>query len=264
MLRAPNRGPTGLRIPDVQAFNWQSSEASSKMHGLSFRLARRAARGIGGSVSYTLARSRDNASTLGGGRTAVAQNDQDLDAEWGLSWFDRRHQLSANASIELPFGPNRPWLNGGGWAALAEGWRANTTSRGSRARRSRRRCPAPRATSPAAPTARCAPTTPARRFSSRPDDRSVLQHRRVLDSGVRRVRHRRPEHHHRAGQQVAQRELLARRAPHRQSSRRIERQRNLLNLVQYAGLDTNANSPTFGQITSVRPMRSMTLSNFRY
>jgi hypothetical protein len=37
---------------------------------------------------------------------------------------------------------------------------------------------------------------------------------------------------------------------------------NLLNLVQYAGLDTNANSPTFGQITSVRPMRSMTL-NFR-
>ena len=38
---------------------------------------------------------------------------------------------------------------------------------------------------------------------------------------------------------------------------------NLLNLVQYAGLDTNANSPTFGQITSVRPMRSMTL-NFRF
>jgi len=33
--------------------------------------------------------------------------------------------------------------------------------------------------------------------------------------------------------------------------------------VQYAGLDTNANSPTFGQITSVRPMRSMTL-NFRF
>ena len=34
---------------------------------------------------------------------------------------------------------------------------------------------------------------------------------------------------------------------------------NLLNLVQYAGLDTNVNSPTFGQITSVRPMRSVTL-----
>ena len=47
----------------------------------------------------------------------MAQNDQDLDAEWGLSSFDRRHQLSADTSIELPFGPNRPWLNGGGtWA----------------------------------------------------------------------------------------------------------------------------------------------------
>ena len=37
---------------------------------------------------------------------------------------------------------------------------------------------------------------------------------------------------------------------------------NLLNLVNYAGLNTTVNSPGFGQITSVRPMRSVTL-NFR-
>jgi hypothetical protein len=38
---------------------------------------------------------------------------------------------------------------------------------------------------------------------------------------------------------------------------------NLLNMVNYAGLDTNVNSPTFGQITSVRGMRTIRL-NFRF
>ena len=40
---------------------------------------------------------------------------------------------------------------------------------------------------------------------------------------------------------------------------------NLLNAVQWAGVDTNVNSPTFGQVTSVRPMRTITVSaRFRY
>ena len=40
---------------------------------------------------------------------------------------------------------------------------------------------------------------------------------------------------------------------------------NLLNLVNYAAVDTVVNSPTFGQVTSVRPMRSMQLNvRFRY
>ncbi len=32
---------------------------------------------------------------------------------------------------------------------------------------------------------------------------------------------------------------------------------NLLNMVNYAAIDTVVNSPTFGQVLSVRPMRSM-------
>ena len=114
IVRAPNRGPDGLRIPDVQPFLWQTSEGSSVLNALAVRARRRPVRGLGGGVTYTLARSRDNASTMGGGGTVVAQNDQDLDAEWGLSSFDRRHQLAADMSFELPFGPNRRWLNGGG------------------------------------------------------------------------------------------------------------------------------------------------------
>ena len=32
---------------------------------------------------------------------------------------------------------------------------------------------------------------------------------------------------------------------------------NLLNTVQWAAVDTNVNSPTFGQVLSVRPMRTI-------
>jgi hypothetical protein len=40
---------------------------------------------------------------------------------------------------------------------------------------------------------------------------------------------------------------------------------NLLNLVNYATIDTNVNSPTFGQVLSVRPMRTMQFNlRFRY
>ncbi len=128
IVRAPNRDPDGLRIEDVSPFLWETSEGSSVLHAGSFRFRRRPVKGIGFGASYTLARSRDNASSLGGGGTVVAQNDQDLNAEWGLSSFDRRHQLTADSSVELPFGPNRPWLNGGGmWADLLRDWRFTTT-----------------------------------------------------------------------------------------------------------------------------------------
>ena len=40
---------------------------------------------------------------------------------------------------------------------------------------------------------------------------------------------------------------------------------NMLNLVNYQAIDTVVNSPTFGQIISVRPMRSVQVSlRFRY
>jgi hypothetical protein len=35
---------------------------------------------------------------------------------------------------------------------------------------------------------------------------------------------------------------------------------NLLNLVNYGAINTTVNSSSFGQVTSVRPMRTMTLS----
>ena len=132
IVRAPNRDPSGIRIDGVQPFLWQASEGSSALHSGAFRLQMRQTRGFGASVTYTLARSRDNAPSIGGGATTstanVAQNDRDIEAEWGLSNFDRRHRLNTNVQFDLPFGPNRRWLNNGGtWGALLDGWRITAT-----------------------------------------------------------------------------------------------------------------------------------------
>jgi hypothetical protein len=122
MLRAPNRGPTGLRIPGVAPFNWQSSEATSIMHSLTVRARKRLTHGIGGGFTYTLARSMDNASTIGGGATVVAQDDTNLEAERGRSSFDRRHRFAGDFLVELPWGPGRKWLREGPLSSLLGGW----------------------------------------------------------------------------------------------------------------------------------------------
>ena len=120
--RAPNRGPDGLTIPDVPPFIWESSPGHSLMNAFSVRVRKRQTHGFAGGASYTLSKSMDNASTIGGGTAIVAQNDKDLDAEWGLSSFDQRHRFNANASYELPFGTTGKWLTHGTPAAIAGGW----------------------------------------------------------------------------------------------------------------------------------------------
>ena len=125
--RAPNRGPDGLLIPGVQPFLWQSSEALSNMNALLVRVRKRMSHGFSFGASYAFAKSLDDASSIGGGTMVVAQNDQDLAAEWGRSSFDRRHRFAADYVLELPFGPGRPWLQSGFWAGVLGGWMWNGT-----------------------------------------------------------------------------------------------------------------------------------------
>src|SRR5207244_7054191 len=83
LLRAPNRNADGtLRIPGVQAFTWESSGGHSLLQLADVQLTRRYAKGVTANVNYTLAKSMDNASSPGAGGAVVAQNDQNLDAEW--------------------------------------------------------------------------------------------------------------------------------------------------------------------------------------
>jgi len=122
LQRAPNRGPQGLRIPDVAPFIWESSGATSIMHSGTLRVRKRMTHGFGGGFTYTYGKSIDDASSIGGGAAVVAQNDQDLAAERGLSSFDRRHVLTADWLLELPIGPGRKWLREGVLASVIGGW----------------------------------------------------------------------------------------------------------------------------------------------
>jgi hypothetical protein len=268
VVRAPNRDPDGLRIEGVQPFLWETSEGSSNLDALSLRVRRRPVKGIGFGGTYTLARSRDDASTLGGGGTVVAQNDQDLHAEWGLSSFDRRHLLTADANVELPFGPNRPWLNGGGlWSTLLRDWRFTTTftfqsgtpltarvlsSAADAARGTTGTLRADyngQAVQLANPTIDQFFNTAA--FSIPPPGQFGTSARNmIIGPGSRLLNAQFARDIRMGGNRSLTLQLNA---------------TNLLNMVNYATVDSAVNSPTFGQVLSVRPMRSMQFTmRFRF
>jgi hypothetical protein len=127
ILRAPNRSPSGLLIAGVAPFIWESSEGDSIMHSLTLRLRKRMTNGLALGGTYTLSRSIDDASSIGGAGGTVAQNDQDLAAERGLSSFDQRHRFSVDFTYELPFGSSKPWLSSGKAASLFGNWQVNGT-----------------------------------------------------------------------------------------------------------------------------------------
>src|SRR5205814_6760429 len=106
----------------VQPCLWQTSQGDSILHSASVRLRKRMQRGVSVGGTYVFSKSIDNASSIGGGGTVVAQNDQDLAAERGLSSFDQRHRLTADYTYELPFGTDRRWANRGWPATIFSGW----------------------------------------------------------------------------------------------------------------------------------------------
>jgi hypothetical protein len=134
ILRQPNRATPGspltadqrLQIGNATGFTLETSQGGSIMHMAQVRLTRRLARGISTNATYALQKSLDNASSFGGGGGAVAQNDQNLRLERGLSTFDQRHHLTVNYVLTSPVGGARGFLRGKGWERRAlEGWTLN-------------------------------------------------------------------------------------------------------------------------------------------
>jgi hypothetical protein len=114
IVGAPNRGPSGLLIPGVQAFLWESSQGDSTMNAGIVRIRKRFTNGVSFGATYTYSKSLDDASSIGGGATVVAQNENDLSAERGLSSFNQTHRLVGDFVLDLPFGEGRKWITHGG------------------------------------------------------------------------------------------------------------------------------------------------------
>ena len=111
-----------ITVTGVQPFIYESSAGNSVFHSGSIRLRKRMAHGIAISGTYTYSKSIDDASSIGGGGTVVAQNPFDIAADRGLSSFDQRHKFSGNWIYELPFGENHRFAQHGPLSHILDRW----------------------------------------------------------------------------------------------------------------------------------------------
>jgi len=271
-VRAPNRDADGLRIEGVQPFTWTSSEGRSTLDSVTLDLRKNESRGFGYQLSYTRARSRDNSPSISGGGGGangnVAQDDQNIDAEWARSSFIQRDRFTVSANYRFPFGRNERWLtNGGFFAGIAGGWTLSanfsansgspqtvTVSGASRDIASGingalRADYNGEAIAIANPTidqwfntdAFTVPVTGA--FGSSP--RNI-----ITGPGSKNLNMNFNRNVQLSGNRSMQIRLNV---------------NNILNLANYSGVDTNVNSPTFGQIRNVTGQRTAQLNmSFRF
>jgi hypothetical protein len=123
VLEAPNRDEAGIRLATVDAFNWETSGANSHASAGSVRLRKRLQGGYSFGGTYTFSKSIDDASSIGGGASVVAQNPFDLSGERGLSVFNQTHKFTGDFLGELPFGHDKRWLSEASpWRAIFGDW----------------------------------------------------------------------------------------------------------------------------------------------
>ena len=123
VVGSPNATPNGVTTPGIAPFDFEESRAGSHANALVVSAQKRQSRGIALGLTYTYSHTIDNASGVGGAIGQAVQNLNRLDLEEGNSSFDQRHSLAGNWLIELPFGPNRAFLNKGGfWAYAFDGF----------------------------------------------------------------------------------------------------------------------------------------------
>ena len=129
VLNAGYNGAKGTRLDTERAlvaggqpFIYESSEGNSVLHAASVRIRKRMSRGFGAGAQYIFSKSLDDASSIGGGATLVAQNPFDISADRGLSNFDQTHKLTGNWIFDLPFGEDRALAKKGFWSHALGNW----------------------------------------------------------------------------------------------------------------------------------------------
>jgi hypothetical protein len=267
-VRAPNRTATGLLNPDAQAFTYEDSPGFARYQGLSVNARKRLQKGISVQATYLYGHSIDDASSIGGSAVTVAQNPNDLAAEEGNSSFDIRQQVSGNWVLELPFGPNRAFLAAGGfWSKALDGFSISGTyafQSGSYY--------TPNYNGTVEETATGVPNSlrPDRNFgvpikgagtvsdwfntaafTAPPTGQYGTASRNSIEGpGVVSVNSSLSRTVQLGGTRTFEARMTA---------------NNVFNTVQYSGINTTLNSPTFGQVTSVASMRTLTfIARYRF
>ena len=112
------------------AIAWRGSIGASSYNGLSVSMRRPFSNGLLMAANYAYTHEIDNGSNgSGDGDEVSPQNALCLACDWASGAWDARHVVNGNAVYELPFGRNKPLLNGGGLAsAIAGNWQLTTTA----------------------------------------------------------------------------------------------------------------------------------------
>jgi hypothetical protein len=273
-----------ITIPGVQPFTYESSAANSVFHSGSLRLRKRMAHGIAVSGTYAYSKSLDDASSIGGGGTVVAQNPFAIAADRALSSFDLRHKFSGNWIYELPFGENHRFAQRGLLSHILDGWQWSGdftigsglyfTPRvlGNSLDISRGVSGSLRANATGAPVSLPSPTTlewfntaafcsPASTFAAAPGSAGPCANPTGSSFGD-------------AGRNIIQGpgqitfDMNISKTITVKESRALElriQAANVFNTAHFTGLNTIVNSLTYGEVTSVGNMRRVTLlARFRF
>jgi hypothetical protein len=107
---------------------WVDAIGASSYNSLNARLERRYANGLTFNMNFLYSKSLDLGSppSTGASGDPSVQNPRDIAAEWGLSDFNQKYRYIASFVYDLPFGKGRKWLTSSPrWLdALAGGWEA--------------------------------------------------------------------------------------------------------------------------------------------
>jgi hypothetical protein len=266
IVRAPNRTVDGTLNPLAQAFNYEDSQGYSRFEALTVNVRKRLQKGISLQATYQYGHSIDNASSIGGTATVVAQNDMDLNAEEGNSSFDVRQKVTGNWVLELPFGPNRAFLSTGGfWSKALDGFSLSgdyTFATGTYY--------TPHYVATVAETATGSNNSlrPNRDFSE------PIKGAQTINNWFNKAAFTTPDGYGTAsrgsieGPGIVAVDASLSRTQQLGETRSFEARvtaTNVFNTVQYSGIDTTLNSPTFGQVTSTAAMRRLTvLARYRF
>jgi hypothetical protein len=120
---APRAVPGSLNTdPGDVPFFYEFDGAYSKFNAGTLRVNKRMSNGFGVGANYQYAHSIDDASSVGGTGSVVAQDWQNIGADEGNSNFDVRHKVSGNYIYELPFGADKHLVTTGKMSHALEGF----------------------------------------------------------------------------------------------------------------------------------------------
>jgi trimeric autotransporter adhesin len=108
--------------PDGVPFFYEFDGAASHFNAGTVRVNKRLSNGIALGANYQYSHSIDDASSVGGTGSVVAQNWQDIEADTGNSNFDVRHKVSGTYLYELPFGKDKFYFTTGKLSHVLDGF----------------------------------------------------------------------------------------------------------------------------------------------